>query len=150
MTAADRFWAKVDKEGPGGCWLWAAYVNPDGYGEFWPTTDRHVGAHRYSYELNVGPIPEGLHIDHLCRVRNCVNPAHLEPVTCRENLLRGDTFQAANAAKTHCPQGHPYDSTCRGRRICTTCGRARTVRYRQKLAQAAQAAANPPVTKVTA
>ena len=64
--------------------------------------------HRVAYEAAVGPIPEGLQLDHLCRNTLCTNPAHLEPVTCRENLLRGNTLQAANAAKTHCPYGHPY------------------------------------------
>lgn len=64
--------------------------------------------HVATYEEWVGPVASGLTIDHLCRVRDCCNPEHLEPVTHRENLLRGDTVSARNVAKTHCPQGHPY------------------------------------------
>ncbi len=86
-----------------------------------------VSAHRYAYELMVGPIPAGLTIDHKCRVHNCVQPAHLEPVTCRVNILRGDTGQN-NAQKTHCPHGHPYSDdnlivTLEGWRRCRTCRR---------------------------
>lgn len=82
--------------------------------------------HRISYETFVGPIPEGLTIDHLCKNRACINPAHLEPVTLRENLLRGDTFQAANAQKSHCDRGHRLDGdnlyvTTSGSRNCRIC-----------------------------
>ena len=122
-----RFWLKVEKTE--GCWLWTAYRRPDGYGQF-RVGSRMVKAHRFAYELLVGPIPDGRETDHLCRVRHCVNPAHLEPVTHRENTLRGDTPAARNAAKTHCPQGHPlaegnlvpFDLR-RGRRRCLTCHR---------------------------
>ncbi len=86
----------------GGCWIWRGAVNRAGYGAFSVdgTTRR---AHRVSYELRVGPIPEGLHLDHLCRVRACVNPAHLEPVTHAENVRRG-----ARAGQTHCKRGHEF------------------------------------------
>jgi hypothetical protein len=82
-----------------------------------------------------------LTIDHLCRVRHCVNPDHLEAVTCRENLLRGETLQAANVAKTECPQGHPYDEENtyvypNGRRDCRTCNAAACARYRARKAAA--------------
>ena len=97
-------------------------------------------AHRYAYEELVGPIPEGLQLDHLCRNRSCVNPDHLEPVTCRENLRRGETLNAANLAKTHCPAGHPYAGenlsiTAKGFRECIECGRTRSREFqRQKRA----------------
>lgn len=132
--AAERFWTKVDKNGPNGCWLWTAALNRDGYGQFYSGRidgrDRNVGAHRFAYALLVGPIPNGLELDHVrergCRYRHCVNPAHLEPVKGQINKLRGDTLNAANAAKTGCPRGHPYDEantyiTPDGRRDCRTC-----------------------------
>lgn len=106
-----NFWGNVNKTGA--CWLWTGRLDAYGYGvvrdyQLWGKNG-HRKAHRLSYEMLVGPIPDGLDIDHLCRVRNCVNPAHLEPVTRQVNLLRGQTIPAANAAKTHCPQGHPYE-----------------------------------------
>jgi hypothetical protein len=82
-----RFWAKVDVRGPDECWLWTAGVNPYGYGAFWVRGVMR-GAHRVSYEMAVGPIPDELQLDHICRVRRCVNPSHLEPVTQLENLRR--------------------------------------------------------------
>lgn len=121
-----RFWSYVDKSGE--CWLWTGALTHDGYGRFRLGYD-HVMAHRWAYEHEIGPIPEGLVLDHVvargCSHRNCVRPAHLEPVTDQENLLRGDTFIAENAAKTECPSGHPYDeeNTIRrnGRRVCRAC-----------------------------
>ena len=125
-SPTDRFWARVDKSGE--CWLWTAYRRSDGYGQF-RIGVRVVRAHRYAYELLVGPIPEGLILDHLCRVRNCVNPAHLEPVTQGENVRRGLAGGPAAGlrmrAKTHCLQGHPYDEEntrwYKGWRYCRTC-----------------------------
>lgn len=119
-TLAERFWSKVDKTDT--CWLWTGYLKPNGYAGFWvPAEQRKVYVHRWSYEHEVGPIPEGHEIDHLCFVRHCVNPAHLEVVTHHENMLRGDTVAARNARKTHCSKGHAlvvkYD---RGRR-CVEC-----------------------------
>lgn len=104
-STLERFMLKV-AQGQKGCVFWTAATDGKGYGLFWD--GRLVRAHRWAYEYFKGPIPEGLQLDHLCRNRNCVNPAHLEPVTQRENLLRGTTLSAANFAKTHCPQGHPY------------------------------------------
>lgn len=131
----ERFWAKVDKRGPEDCWLWTAYLKPTGYGEIGlgGRNQPMVHAHRVSYEIANGPIPEGLVIDHLCRVRNCVNPAHLEAVTNKENLLRGVGPSALSARKTHCSQGHPYDEgntyTHQGTRHCKECYRLRNRQY---------------------
>lgn len=121
-STEDFFWDKVDKDGPlpcelphlGKCWLWTGYKTARGYGHF--AVHRKVGnAHRYAYELLIGLVPNGLHLDHLCRNPSCVNPGHLEPVTPKENLRRSPlTVPSINAGKTHCPLGHPYDeaNTC--------------------------------------
>ena len=105
-----------------GCWLWLKHKNKKGYGRFRFKGIRQY-THRASYELYVGPIPKGLQIDHLCRVRACCNPTHLEPVTCAINIKRGE-----RANKTHCPQGHEYseENTYRWRtyRQCRACQRA--------------------------
>lgn len=89
------------------CWLWAGPTNGYGYGYI-----RHEGkmimAHRLMYESEVGKIPEGLYCDHLCRVRNCVNPEHIEPVSNAANVLRGIAPSAQNSRKTHCKNGHEY------------------------------------------
>lgn len=129
----ERFWAKVVRDPETDCWLWTASTD-NGYGRFW-VAGRLVLAHRFAYELLVGPIPEGLELDHLCRVRHCVNPAHMEPVTQRVNILRGVGFSAKNAAKTHCKRGHALDeaNTYRrgdGKRHCRACN-ARRDRERQ-------------------
>ena len=127
------FWAKVDKSDPEGCWLWTGALS-DGYGSFGIEGHRTKGAHRYAYETLVGPVPSGLQLDHLCRVRNCVNPDHLEPVTQRENLLRSEGAAARNARKTHCENGHPFDdentSSTNGKRRCRACGRESEQRRR--------------------
>ncbi len=131
-TTEQRFDEKVNKTDT--CWLWTGAKTKYGYGMIW-VGGRYAMAHRYSYERFVGPIPKGLDIDHLCRVIACVNPAHLEPVTHRENLLRGNTVAAAHAAVTHCPQGHEYTPentyvSPQGERNCRACGRERDRRYR--------------------
>lgn len=125
----DRFWIKVEKTET--CWLWTAATVKGGYGtiRIGGVGSPMESAHRVAYELLVGPIPDGLHLDHLCRVRRCVNPAHLEPVTCAENLLRGESFSAVNAVKTECLRGHAFTEentyyTGRGR-DCRTCKRLR-------------------------
>jgi len=87
-----------------GCWLWTGWGTHDGYGRFAVTQKVKFSAHRFAYELYRGPIPLGRTLDHLCRVRRCVNPAHLEPVSLRENILRGEGLAALNASKTHCPE----------------------------------------------
>jgi hypothetical protein len=120
-----RFESYISHEALSGCWLWAGEWNDGGYGRLWIRGKNHQ-AHRLSYELHKGPIPDGLTIDHLCRVRCCVNPDHLEPVTMRENTLRGTGPTALNVLKTSCPAGHLYtpDNTridARGRRSCREC-----------------------------
>lgn len=130
-----RFWAKVNKTGPGECWLWTGAKTNGGYG-FLSRGGRGAGnvlAHRWSYETHVGPIPYDLQIDHRCRTRACVNPAHLQAVDARTNLLRAPaTVTSINSAKTHCNNGHPLSGDNlaieRGSRVCVTCRRARRQR----------------------
>ncbi|HUR18862.1 MAG TPA: HNH endonuclease signature motif containing protein [Acidimicrobiales bacterium] len=105
-TAEQRFWKGVDRGAADECWIWKRSARA-GYGQF--TWSGGSLAHRFAYEQFVGLIPEGLHLDHLCRTPLCVNPAHLEPVTCRENTLRGIGPSARFAKATHCVHGHPFD-----------------------------------------
>lgn len=135
LSAEDRFWPKVHKTDT--CWLWTACIFRNGYGNFWDGL-KNVKAHRFAYEILVGPIPDGFELDHVrargCTNRHCVNPAHLEPVSKQENIRRGDAGKHW-AAKTQCPQGHPYDKentifSTRGRK-CRECGRTES-RERQR------------------
>lgn len=140
MTLEERFWAKVDTSGD--CWLWTGSLNNQGYSRFARTHTDEISGHRFAYELLVGAIPEGLVIDHLCRVRHCVNPEHLEPVTDRENILRGESFTARFARSTHCVNGHEFNSenTYRrptGGRACRRCRNAACLRYQHRLRVAA-------------
>lgn len=96
-----------------GCWLWLGGLNPHGYGRF--KYRGHVYAHRWSYEHHVGPIPDGLTLDHKCGTPRCVNPAHLEPVTMRENILRGNGRAARNAKKKRWASKGATCGTCGGR-----------------------------------
>lgn len=130
LDLPERIASKIEVD-ENNCWLWTATQNGYGYGQLW-WGGSACYAHRVIYQLLVGEIPVGLQLDHLCRVRHCVNPVHLEPVTNRENLLRGDTFAARAAAKTHCPKGHPLagdnlvpSDLKRGCRACLTCHRER-------------------------
>lgn len=106
-----------------GCWVWCGILDHAGYGVF--TRGKIRRAHRYSYTHYIGEMGAGLDLDHLCRNPSCVNPMHLEPVTHRENMLRGRTFAAANAAKTHCLKGHLLSGenlySYKGSRRCRVC-----------------------------
>ena len=130
-----RFWMRVTREYH---WLWTGGTATNGYGRA-DVDGRNQAAHRVAYEWLVGPIPTGLELDHLCGVRNCVNPAHLEPVTHKENIARGDTITSRASAKTHCPRGHELagqnlvpSSLRKGRRDCLTCSRQRARDYRNR------------------
>jgi len=126
------------RETEAGCWEWVGHRSRGGYGKIvmprthgtWESgSPKSVFVHRVAYEVFVGPIPDGLHLDHLCRNRACCNPEHLEPVTNRENLLRGESFSAVNARKTECVNGHAFDAantyvTRQGHRACRACARA--------------------------
>lgn len=133
-----RFWSKVDRRGEDECWLWQAGLDPKGYGNFWMDgTTRH--AYRVAYELVVGPVPTGLELDHLCRVRACVNPSHLEAVTHQVNNNRGESPSAHHARKTHCIRGHEFtpENTyvppkAPNKRYCKTCAAAASRRYNRK------------------
>jgi len=128
-----RFWAKVDRRGNDECWPWTGALTHDGYGRFRLRYSHEIAA-RTAYRLLVGPIPEGKQIDHVwergCRRRDCVNPAHLEPVTPAANTQRGEPSR-----RTHCPRGHEYTPenislTSGTGRTCVTCNRERNRRRR--------------------
>lgn len=131
---ARRFWAKVERDGPipefaprlGPCWLWTGKINPKtGYGSY-----SNSSSHRAAWIFTNGPVPEGLQLDHLCRVRACCNPAHLEPVTRSENQLRG-LGSGLRKPTTHCLRGHEYtpENTYRpprqNHKVCLECKRTR-------------------------
>ena len=137
MTAAilaDRLEKHIARVPESGCWVWVGAVNKYGYGRVF-VGGKNKHAHRVTFELHRGKIPDGLVLDHLCRVRCCVNPSHLEPVTLQENIARGDhTNKAWKSKLTHCKHGHElsndnvYLRVKRGKteRVCKTCHR----RYR--------------------
>lgn len=132
-----RIGSKIRENGE--CWEWTACTDRNGYGRVgWLGSVRY--AHRVVYELIVGEIPDGLELDHVCRVRGCVNPDHLEPVTRAENVRRGDRFAYGSheRSRTHCPHGHPLDGRrSGGYRYCKTCARDRARKKRESLRAAA-------------
>jgi hypothetical protein len=125
-TTIERFEEKIEMIPESGCWVWTAHTHDLGYGRM-RVDGKDWLAHRWSYEHYIGWIPKGLVIDHLCRVRCCVNPKHLQPVKQRENCRRGASW-AFQANKTHCPKGHPYAGNNlyidpRGHRRCKSCAK---------------------------
>jgi hypothetical protein len=125
----DTIFSRITVDESTGCWNWTQALDSHGYGVL-GYRYRVEKAHRFAYEIFVGPIPEGLTLDHLCRNTRCVNPEHLEPVTQGENVLRGVGFAAVNARKTHCIHGHPLEGDNLGLqgpngtyRYCLTCRR---------------------------
>ncbi len=134
MTLSERMESKIEKITESGCFIWLASTTRCGYGQI-RVNKKNLSAHRVAYEIARGPIPQGLDLDHLCRVRCCVNPDHLEPVTRFENSIRGE-----RATRTHCPRGHEYtDSNTyyhrrghQSHRICRVCNRLHVAKYKQK------------------
>lgn len=135
----ERFWGKVHVDGelPGACMVWTSALDWGGYPMYWVDERRRgARAHRLAYKAVIGAIPAGLTLDHLCRVRNCVNPGHLDPCTAGENAARSP-FAPYNvkARQTHCLRGHAFDegNTRRVRggrsRSCRAC--ERTARHRR-------------------
>ena len=124
----ERFWRHVEPEPMSGCWLWAGCINNMGYGQF---SSDAIGTltspHRFAYEHYVGPIPAGKVLDHLCRTPRCANPQHLEPVTQRENILRGAHPTAVAVRTNRCHRGHDlndaYIFPSSGKRRCRLCRR---------------------------
>jgi len=135
-----RFMNKIDRSGAETfagepCWVWMGTMWGANYGSF-SMKRKRILAHRWAYAHFVGPIPEGFQIDHLCRVTRCVNPAHLEAVTPRENTLRSESPSAKRARQTLCTRGHPFDATQPKGRRCNECtnitARARSAARRQQ------------------
>ena len=142
MTSQQRielFWSKVNKTSS--CWLWTGAKNSKGYGRFsFVPKGRRFAAHRIAYVLDGKTLTKDKTLDHLCRNPGCVNPAHLDPVSAVENVMRGTGFAPRNKAKTQCPKGHPYtteNTYLSGKgdrhisRNCRECGRIRCRAMRQ-------------------
>ena len=137
----ERFWKRVDKNGPiplyrpdlGPCWIWKGSVNEIGYGKL--HIDKKLWRpHRFTWIQENGEIPKPFILDHLCRVRNCVNPMHLDLVTNKENILRGFSTSAMHARQTHCKHGHAFEGDnlrirANGGRYCAAC---LTIRSRKR------------------
>ena len=137
--AADRLWIYARRGTEQECWIWTGDTDTGGYGRLYVSRDRtSVAAHRYAYELLIGPIPAGLQLDHLCRVRACVNPAHLEPVTLKENLNRGEGKSHRAARTDTCQSGrHKFSEVgvyvdARGYRRCRACSLEQRAGYRAR------------------
>ncbi|WP_261526143.1 HNH endonuclease signature motif containing protein [Burkholderia multivorans] len=144
MSLLERFHDKCMPEPMTGCWIWFGAHQPTGYGQLW-NGERPEQAHRISYRLYCGPIPEGSEIDHRCKNPWCVNPNHLEAVTHAVNMHRSNTEMGRNARKTHCKRGHELtgnnlliaNNGSRQCRICTN-WRAREAKRRKRLGRVFQ------------
>lgn len=139
-SAEVRFFSRVEGSPDyDDCWIWVGRIQPNGYGQF-SVKHKHVYAHRWAYTHLIGEIPDGLELDHLCRVRACCNPWHLDPVTRQVNTLRGlagDVAREAAKAKVACPNGHPYEGdsfyiNAQNIRVCRVCRRAKERSYYQR------------------
>ncbi len=130
MTTLERFEAKYMPEPNTGCWLWTAAKKGGGYGNFHVSSGKWIGAHIFAWQQAHGQVPPGLQLDHLCRVKGCVNPQHLEPVTQQVNTLRGSTVLQK---KAFCKYGHPFEGDNlrqqRKRRVCIQCYRTAKRRW---------------------
>lgn len=134
----EALWPRIMAEPNTGCWLWIGTTDKLGYGRLW-WEGRPSLAHRVVYNAAKAPIPNGLSLDHLCRNPTCVNPDHLEPVTHKVNVLRGEGFGAKNKRKMHCDNGHPFTEVNTiertdgsGWRACRTCRNAANAAYHQR------------------
>jgi len=139
-----RFWSRVDRRGEEECWHWSGPLNGKGYGQV-QVNGTTTGVHRLSYMIHKGDIAPGLVIDHQCRTRNCVNPAHLRAVTPRINALENNVgLTATNARKTHCYNGHPFtpENTIsdQGARRCKQCHSVNRRRYYYRVEKKVMAA----------
>ena len=143
-SVSNDFWERVNKDGPlpeynpelGNCWIWIGNIHTKGYGQFRSRKNR-VLAHRFSYELHNGNIDPNLNIDHLCRVRSCVRPTHLEQVSTKVNTLRGVGLTAINAIKQYCKNGHKFTKQNTynrplGGRTCRQCQIRSVLKYQKR------------------
>lgn len=138
MSLPKRFVSKFVVNKKSGCWVWQASKR-DGYGRY-HHDNKWTQAHRYAYEKLCGEIPPNLQIDHICRNRACVNPNHMEIVTQQENIRRGKSPFIINSQRTHCINGHEFNTEntiidANGYRRCRACHRKRALRYSRKIRQ---------------
>ena len=143
MSKLDRFLNKIQEDPQTGCWLWTASRNRNGYGHFYPVGNKHIFAHRWSYEFFVGPLSPDLDVDHLCNVRCCANPTHLRLCSHQENIFaaHSNAPPKQNRAKESCIAGHEFSGVNlitwfnshregRATRTCRICKNRRNREYK--------------------